>query len=342
VAEFTITIAMNKTLHWEQRIALVRHNLHTASRSGDFTFFKTLQAQGFIEGTNHVATLSATLGDGADAILSGLDDLNSSIAYMHRDAFKNVYNSLKTYLGDDMTPEHIVGKSKIYVDATMQKQMAKHAIDKMTSSAITLIKQQPESVQDTAASVWITGNTITADCMEICIKQIDMLENNMNDFIRLEDSWDMVKTSVGCTISALKGVFNLMSVEECNETSRPSSVFAGAGGNMFRRLSSAFVGGSSPSSRHSSVSAPPASARRDSSTMEYITPNYLRATVSNAVPTSLPSSSTFPQQSSFFPHTQLSTIPPTPAVLDDEINPFDTSVPLPRMPTAPEVSPTAV
>ena len=144
---------MNKTLPWEQRVALVRHNLHTASRSGDFTFFKTLQAQEFIEGTNHAATLSATLGDGADAILSGLDDLNSSIAYMHQDAFKNVYNSLKTYLSDDLTAEHIVGKSKIYVDATMQKHIAKHAVDKMTSPAITLIKQQPEAAQDTAASV---------------------------------------------------------------------------------------------------------------------------------------------------------------------------------------------
>ena len=114
--------------------------------------------------------------------------------------------------------------------------------------------------------------------MEICIKQIDMLENNMNDFIRLEDSWDMVKTSVGCTILALKGVFNLMSVEECNEIRRPSSVFAG--GNLLRRLSSAFAGSSSTSSRQSSVSAPLASARRDSSTVEYHTPNYLRASVS--------------------------------------------------------------
>ena len=198
---------MNKSLHWEQRIALVRHNLHSASRGGDFTFFRTLQAQGFIEGTNHVATLSAALGDEADVVLSGLDDLNASIAFMHQDAFKNVYGSLKSYLVDSQASNEIVDRSKVFVDATMQKQMADHSIDKMTSSAVDLIQQQPESLQDAAANVWIMGNTMTADCIEICIQHIDRLEDNMNDFIRLEDSWETVKTSVGCTISALKGVF---------------------------------------------------------------------------------------------------------------------------------------
>ena len=322
---------MNKSLHWEQRIALVRHNLHSASRGGDFTFFRTLQAQGFIEGTNHVATLSAALGDEADVVLSGLDDLNASIAFMHQDAFKNVYGSLKSYLVDSQASNEIVDRSKVFVDATMQKQMADHSIDKMTSSAVDLIQQQPESLQDAAANVWIMGNTMTADCIEICIQHIDRLEDNMNDFIRLEDSWETVKTSVGCPISALTGVFNLMAIEDGNDeqSSRSaSSVFGG--GNVFRRLSNAFVGGSAPSSRHSSFSMASTTSKRDSLPPVYRTPVYLRNSVSNAVPTSLP------PPSNVFQHTQLTTIPPTPATMDDEINPFDTSSPLPPVPTLPE------
>lgn len=329
---------MHKSLHWEQRIALVRHNLHAASRSGDFTFFKTLQAQGFIEGINHVASLSATLGEEADAVMSGLDDLNGSIAYSHQDAFKSVYTSLKSYFADDQDIEGIAGRSKVYVDATMQKQMADHAIDKVTGSAIALIKQQPEAVQDTAASIWITGNTIISDCMEICIKQIDMLEDNMNDFIRLEDSWDTVKNSVGGSVSALKGVFNLMAVESNDDspTSHQSSgSFNFGGGNMFRRLSSAFVGGSAPSSRQSSFSVASTASKRDSLMPEYRTPNYLRNSVSSAVPTSLPPTASSPFHQ--FQHSMLSTIPPTPAAVDDDINPFDTSVPLPDVPVLPEL-----
>lgn len=322
-------MAMNRSLHWEQRVALIRHNLHAASRSGDFTFFRSLQAQGFVEGTNHVATLSATLGDEADAVLAGLDDLNASIAYMHQDAFRNVYNSLKTYYADDISSDQMIEKSKVYVDATMQKQMADHSIDKMTSSAIALIKQQNESVQDTAANVWITGNTIIADCVEICIRQIDMLEKNMSDFIRLEDSWETVKASVGLSTTALKGVYSLMAVDANydGQISRPASAaFNFSGGNMLRRLSSAFAGGSAPTSRHSSFSSANTSMKRECLSPEYKTPNYLRNSVSSAVPTSLP------PPTNRFSVTQLDTIPPTPAVFDEEINPFDTSVPLPPVP----------
>lgn len=313
---------MNKSLHWEQRVALVRHNLHAASRTGDFTFFKALQAQGFIEGTNHVSTLSATLGDDADTLLSGLDDLNGTLAYMHQEAFKNVYNSLKTYLAESPESDRMTGRSKIHVDASMQKQMADHAIDKISSSAIALIKQQQESIQDTAANVWITGNTIIADCMDVCIKQIDILENKMEDFIRLEDSWSTVKASVGGAISALKGVFNLMAVEDCNEgrNSRPGS-FSFSGGSVLRRLSNAFAASNAtPGTRSPSISTT-SSRGSFSFTPEYHTPNYIRNSVSTAMPTSLPG------PPSNYQHTQLSAIPPTPAAFEDDINPFDTSAP---------------
>jgi hypothetical protein len=66
--------SQNKQLHWTQRIALVRHNLHTASRSGDFGFFKSLQAAALIEGTNHFATLTSILEDDADTLLAAMDN----------------------------------------------------------------------------------------------------------------------------------------------------------------------------------------------------------------------------------------------------------------------------
>jgi hypothetical protein len=305
---------MNKTLHWQQRIALVRHNLHAAHRSGDFTFFKTLQAQALFDNTNHVATLSATLGDDADSVLSGLDDLNASIAHVHEDAFKNVYNSLKTYLHES----HVASgecdeKSKVFVDVQMQKQMADHAIDKATSSAIALIQQQPSSVQDTAAAVWITGTTIIADSIEIVLKHLSGLEGNMHDFIRLEESWNEVKTSVGHSVSAL---------------------------TTFRRFSNAFSSvpasgsrssaGSLPGSRSGSISSQGHHVRSSSfQAFDDNGRNSFRNSVSFACPTSLPAGQGWR-------HTMLDTIPPTPAtgeIGDEEINPFDTSVPpMPEIP----------
>ena len=74
-------------------MALVRHNLHAAARSGNFHFFKTLQANDFMEDTNHVAILSEELGDDADILLTAMDNLNAGLAYFYQDAFKNVRQS---------------------------------------------------------------------------------------------------------------------------------------------------------------------------------------------------------------------------------------------------------
>ncbi|GAB7351393.1 hypothetical protein MBLNU459_g2070t1 [Dothideomycetes sp. NU459] len=317
---------MHKTLHWTQRIALVRYNLHSASRSGDFTFFKTLQAQGLVEGTNHVATLSDTLGDEADIVLSGLDDLNSNIAHVHQDAFKSVYDGLKTFIAQNEEFDMVAGRSKVYVDSTIQKQMADNAIDKTISSAIALISQQPPDAQDTAASVFITGATIIADCVEVCHKQMAILEIDLDDFIRLEDAWSTVRTAVTCAIAALKGIFSLMDVEEHPKdcSSRHASFSFGAN-NVFRRLSNAFSSNPSTisapeSTRSASVVIFNASSRRNSiHAPEYRTPDYTHSPFSTSCPA--------PSLLNPFPHTTLSPIPPTPLDLDQEINPLD-DVPL--------------
>ncbi|KAK4964398.1 hypothetical protein LTR66_012307 [Elasticomyces elasticus] len=344
--------AMTKSLHWTQRVALVRHNLHTASRSLDFTFFKTLQAHGLLESANHIALLTEELGEEADAMLSTLDNLNAGIAYVHQDAFKNVYDGIKGFLADE-DADRSGGKAKVYVDAILQKQMADLAIDKMTSSAIALIQQQPEHCQDATANVWMTGATIIADAMEISLREMNSLEQNIDDFVRLEDSWNTVKASVGCAVSALKGIFNLMAVEdrEHERTARGSGSFVSATGGLFRRLSSALSQNNnnnnpSPSARSrsdsntSSYSYRPRQSSNSSSfslhrtavnATQFRTPNYIRGSISQACPTSMP-----PAPHPF--NRQLSAIPPTPA-FEELRDPFDMSELLvePVTPVAQEV-----
>lgn len=331
--------ANSKQLHWTQRVALVRHNLHSASRSGDFHFFKTLQANGFMEGTNHVATLSEELGDEADVVLASMDNMNAGLAYLHQDAFKNVYENLKNSVREE---DKEVDKSNLYVDITMQRNMADMAIDKIASSALALIQQQPAQAQDAAANVWITGATVVADCLEVTLKELNEIEGKIDDFIRLEESWNAVKASVVSSVTVLKGVFRLMdpsSPQDQQKSPRSSSIVS-ASGVMLRRLSSAFSGPSS-SSRSSSVvsaSALPSGTHARNSSISftgpvYRTPSYVRNSVSNGCPTSLPPSMDFE-------HHKLSLIPPTPSsVMDDQPDPFDTNVPpiseIPALPAMP-------
>jgi len=355
-------------LHWTQRIALIRSSLHSASRSGDFTFFKSLQAAAMIEGTNHVAVLSAEMGDDVDILLAAMDNLNAGLAYVHQDVFQKVYEGLKSSMkeeGDgEASPES--KRARLYVDMAMQRNIAGLAIDKMTNSAVALINSQSEIFQDSAANVWITGATIIADCIEITLKEMQSLDAKMTDFIRVEESWNSVKAAVDSAVTGLKGVFWLMDTSQSSSptdtkptvaTSRSTSI-ASAGAGMFRRLSTAFA----PSGA-STISAPsPATSRRSSiasqaalnlniqahranslnsgsgsavaSTPVYKTPNYVRNSISTGCPTSMPANFEAFRRN-------LSMIPPTPAVEDDEKDPFDTSAapPVPALPDMVHVMP---
>jgi hypothetical protein len=349
---FSVMSDTKRQLHWTQRIALIRSSLHSASRSGDFTFFKALQAAGMIEGTNHVAVLSAEMGDDVDLLLAAMDNLNAGLAYVHQDAFQNVYEDLKSSMKDEGDGEgsYESKRARLYVDITMQRNIADLAIDKMTNSAVALINNQSETFQESAANVWITGATIIADCIEIALKEMQSLDSKMDDFIRIEESLNVVKGSIVSAVTGLKGVFWLM------DTSYPSSPvdmkplaaprsasFASAGAGMFRRLSTAFTPStpSAPSPAHSRSSSIASQAalnlaafRANStagvthtpSTPVYRTPNYVRNSISTGCPTSLPSNFEAFRR-------QLSTIPPTPAQ-DDEKDPFDTSEapPVPALP----------
>ncbi|KAK5137500.1 hypothetical protein LTR08_008478 [Meristemomyces frigidus] len=339
------TTNTTKQLHWTQRVALIRHNLHSASRSGDFGFFRALQAAYFVEGMNYAAMLEHAIGDDADVVLAAVDSLNAGLAYVHQDAFINVYYSLKDNMRDETSGDE--DKSKLYVDIAMQKNMAGLAIDKMTSSAIALINQQPESVRDCAANVWVVGATIVADTLDIALREMDSLDYKMDDYIRLEESWNTVKASVAGSIMGIKGVFYLMDPTDPQTPDKPSprsASIASAGSAIFRRMSNAFAATSnpaaSPTTRNSSVASTNsvsanlnvANFARNGSMSSvnspvYHTPNYVRNSVSAGCPTSMPAWSGWD-------HHKLDMVPPTPA-FEEPADPFDTSVPLPTMPAIP-------
>jgi hypothetical protein len=335
-----MTSNTNPRLHWNQRVALVRHNLHSARRTNDFSFFKSLQAHALIEGTDHVALLYSSLGDDADAVLSTLDNLNAGIAYVHQDAFKAVYDGLKSAMHN--TNQSLFDrKSLLRVDICQQRDMADHAIDKTANSVINFIEAQPVDSQDAVANAWITGTTIMADAVSVCLNEMSSLEENIDDFIRLEYSWSCIQSSVDAAISALRGIFNLMAPSNTGPTvvniPQPaqglfgrnlsvSSITGGGGG-------SDYPGSAANRSRNSSTASafnlfkrafthgqmqpsPLAPAqirtnRADSIAMQVpeANPRGFRASMSASCPTKLPLP-VFGEH----PHTILTTIPPTPAV----------------------------
>lgn len=310
-------------LCWMQRIALIRYNLHSAVYNHDFTFFKTLQAQAFVDGTDCVSALQATLGDEADSVLHTLDDLNAGIGYVHQDGYKALYDSVRS----SMTEDKASRLSKLCVDVYQQKKRADFAIDKMANSAIELVQQQPADTQDLVTAVWIIGATIVADAIKVCIDQIDELELYVEDFVRLECSWHTVQTAVEASVSAIRGIFSLMAAPDAISGTSPSqgrsmsiSSTTSNTSSVMRRLSNAFF--HSPLPNHSAhcntnmaslMQIQPIRSRNPSiSSM-----SSLRASVSSAFPNQMPAS----RRSD---GVKLSPIPPTPfGALSESINPFD-------------------
>lgn len=321
---------MTARLHWTQRIALVRHNLHAARRTNDFTFFKTLQANAIIDGTDHVAILHSVLGNDADQVLSTLDNLNAGIAYVHQDAYKAVYDSAKSamYKANNSASSC---RSLLRVDICQQRDIADHAIDKTANSAVQLIHAQPAHCQDAVANAWITGATIIADAVCVCLNEMETVENSLDDFIRLEYSWNSIQSSVDAAISALRGIFSLMERSNLlSSSSRNLSVSSATGseggtGSFRSRQSSttSIFGGlikRAFNHGHGMGSPPPnpKSARANSLSIPDANPKGLRLSISAACPTKLP---TYIDH----PHTLLTTIPPTPISHDTpgtEASPF--------------------
>ncbi|KAF2661772.1 hypothetical protein K491DRAFT_687168 [Lophiostoma macrostomum CBS 122681] len=326
-----MSLDLQQKLHWTQRLALVRHNLHAARRTGDYTFFKTLQAQALIDGTDYVAVLQSVLGDDADSILSTLDNLNAGIAYVHQDAFKAVYDSAKSTMykaGNSPSSR----RSLLRVDICQQRDMADHAIDKTTNSAINLIEAQPIHCQDAVANAWITGTTIIADAVCVCLRQMEDIEHHMDDFIRLEYSWSSIQNSVDAAISALRGIFNLMANASASPaaTSRRLSIASMASGSDsttgFRSRNSSMSTASALglikralSTSHFNPPPMPKASRTESLSVPDTSSRGFRMSMSAACPTRIPN---FADRQ----RTMLTTIPPTPSAhetpMNDAMGPF--------------------
>lgn len=315
-----------KKLHWTQRVALIRHNLHAASRTGDFTFFKTLQAHRLLEGTDHLAALNAVIGDAADQVLASLDNYNSVMAYVHEDAFKNVYESVKTGVREQ-SGSYDDRRAIYYVDAAQQKEKAEKAIDKMINSAITMINAQPVNCQEEAANVWIWGTTFVADAMEVCLAQIDAIEVCLDDFIRLENAWSVVQSAVGASIGAIKGIFNLMAPCEATpdalQQQHRSEATEGTVRSMLRRMSTAMTSGmnsAAPSRRQSVMSV-----SSNSNMMPPVVPLQHGSIQSSGPPLRGVGWRSSALKHSKGPMELMPTIPPTPAAALLNANPFDSS-----------------
>lgn len=312
------TIETSQKLHWTQRVALVRHNLHSARRTGDFTFFKALQAHALIDGTDHVAILHSILGDDADSVVSTLDNLNAGIAYVHQDAFKAVYDSAKATMYKVGTTASS-RKSLLQVDISQQRDRADLAIDKTSNSAINLIQQQPAHCQDAVANAWITGMTIISDAVCVCLKEMEAIEGLMDDYIRLEYSWNSIQSCVDAAVSALRGIFNLMATPSSGQSSvRTMSVSSDTPPPMQprgRQSSTAAAFGLIKRAFNQAHAMNNAAPVKNNGPDSYAsgtesTSRSLRMSVSAACPTRIPNFSDVNFQPS-----SLSTIPPTPAAV---------------------------
>ncbi|KAF1945856.1 hypothetical protein EJ02DRAFT_441652 [Clathrospora elynae] len=176
--------------------------------------------------------------------------------------------------------------SLLRVDACKQRDMADLAIDKTTNSAINLIQAQPLQCQDAVANAWVKRTTIIADAVCVCLNKMRQLEDGLDDFVRLEYPWNYFQSSVDAASSAFRRIFSLMATPNLNPTSDSA---------VHPRIHGRNLSVSSASSDHE--------------------PNArgFRASMSAACPTRM---LTF----GGYPHTILTTIAPTLAIISSRAN----------------------
>jgi hypothetical protein len=206
--------------------------------------------------------------------------------------------------------------------------MAGMAIDKTANSAINLIQAQPSHCQEAVANAWMTGTTIIADAVCVCLNELKQLENGCDDFIRLEFSWNCIQSLVDAAVPALRGIFSLMAAPNINNGPYPptqgrdlsvssaSSEHPGAASNRSRNSSTASAFSVIERAlSHGQIQSPPMmkSARSNYMSLSVpppeANPRGFRASMSAFCPTRM---STFGDH----PYTILSTIPPTPSVVE--------------------------
>ena len=212
----------DKNLHWTQRIALVQHNLHAASRTGDFNFFSNIQSNHFLHGTDYVAHLNTTIGDEADKLISVLDNHNAGIAWCFEDSFKTIYQGLKAASESAQNVEKGADDhqkallTRLHLDITRQRAETDIVIDKLMSSAVAMIKRQPQDVHEDAAMAFMLGTTFIADAVHVCLTQLQVLRSCIADMnmANADAASALVTFAVSAAVSALKGVLNMMELHE--------------------------------------------------------------------------------------------------------------------------------
>ena len=320
----------HERLQWTQRIALVRHNLHIASSTGDFTFFKTLQADRFRTDCDHVASLRAALGDEADAVITSLDKSNAVIGFVHEDSFKKIFDlarriadarrrsSLNATSGGGVITDE--ARTAFHYSIVEQRRIADSAIDKMVESAIACISQLPPAAQADAAHVFVTGTTFVADAMQICLQKMAAVEASIGTFAQHESAWAAVQLVVSAAVSALKGVFTLMSEghgaaggmgSDSDESRKPlrSSSIDVIARNLLKRISISASSASLSSSFSPSPSRRPSMSSPVAANGQIISPTTTRMSHKRA------------GSSASGAVTKMPTIPPTPA--HHLMDPFD-------------------
>lgn len=327
---------LDKQVHWTQRVALIRHNLHAACRTGDFSFFKILQANAFLQGTDYVAILTAALNDEADSVINTLDKLNAGIAYVFQDAFKSVYDNVKGIaIGHQDDIEAV--KTRVRIEVIEQIQRADFALDRIVDSAIALAQLQPQEHQHAVACTWILGVTIVTDAVSVCVREMMSIDGYLKAFTRgehnrVEHSWTSVQVCVESSVTAVRGILNLMAVDENTEEFKRRSSSSVSALQMFRKLSTA-IGG-----LHLSNPPPPYKASRSASTastrMSSIStqssPSALRTCFSNTVPTKVGmtprhsvGNTSMNSMHKANGMTSLAPIPATPGIANEFADPFD-------------------
>lgn len=334
-------------LRWNQKLALVRHNLHTASITRDFGFFRCLQATNLVNGVDQFAALSSLLGDddgSADILILSLDKFNAVMACVHEDAYKHVYDLVNARLAEGFATFDTL-KSLYHTEAPCQRQTAGSSIDKMFNAAVDAICQHPEEVRDAAAEVFIVGCTFTAIAMETALNHLDMMQHDLDDSTSLRASWATVQAAVAQSVSGSKGVFKLMGdssnnspVEGPRRRHDRSGSVDGYAKSIVRRMSTAFSSPLSPSplsssslssglssslssstdSRKTSSASYASAPSRRGSTASFVSPARAR-TLSNAIV------NWGPRPSHCGPTSAMSPIPSTPPTGEARIgvNPFD-------------------
>lgn len=264
------------------------------------------------------------MGNSAVSVLSTPDNLNAGIAYVHQDAFKAVYDSVKLALHTNaQTLDN--RKSILRVDVCLQRDMADHATNKTANSPINFIQGQPEHCQDAVANAWVTGSAIIADAVHVCLNKMAHLEDDLDDFIWLEYSWNCIQSSVDAAISALRGIFSLMAALNpalaitqnngapqdffgCNLSVSSASSENGNGSNRSHNSSTASASSLFKRAFSNAHAHPPPAIRtsRMGSLVPEVNKRNLRISISAACPTKM-------SNLNDHPHAILTTIPPIPA-----------------------------